>query len=69
MIDLCPDGLLPDGEVCPKCGGDRLPSGLEKGLGYISHQTSQKQVCLNKKLRNSRICLHHLPSLAMSLVT
>lgn len=27
----CPDGLLPDGEVCPKCGKNRAPSGVGWG--------------------------------------
>lgn len=27
----CPDGLLPDGEICPRCGGRRGPSGVEGG--------------------------------------
>lgn len=27
----CPDNLLPDGEVCPRCGGRRSPSGVDGG--------------------------------------
>lgn len=27
----CPDALLPDGEVCPRCGGPRAPSGVGGG--------------------------------------
>lgn len=27
----CPDGLLPDGEQCPRCGGKRAPSGVGGG--------------------------------------
>lgn len=27
----CPDGLLPDGEICPRCGGKRGPSGIDGG--------------------------------------
>jgi len=27
----CPDGLLPDGEICPDCGGRRGPSGVDGG--------------------------------------
>lgn len=27
----CPDGLLPDGETCPRCGGHRAPSGVDGG--------------------------------------
>lgn len=27
----CPDGLLPDGDRCPKCGGPRAPSGIGGG--------------------------------------
>jgi len=27
----CPDGLLPDGECCPRCGGRRAPSGIDGG--------------------------------------
>lgn len=35
----CLDNLLPDGEICPKCGGKRVPS----ALGWI-HATGPKQV-------------------------
>jgi len=31
MSDRCPDGLLPDGPVCPRCGGHRGPSGIDGG--------------------------------------
>lgn len=27
----CPDGLTPDGPICPKCGGRRGPSGIDGG--------------------------------------
>jgi hypothetical protein len=27
----CPDALLPDGPVCPRCGGHRGPSGIDGG--------------------------------------
>lgn len=27
----CPDGLLPDGDKCPRCGGQRAPSGSGGG--------------------------------------
>lgn len=27
----CQDALLPDGEVCPRCGGKRAPSGVDGG--------------------------------------
>lgn len=27
----CPDALLPDGEICPRCGGKRAPSGVGGG--------------------------------------
>ena len=27
----CPDGLLPDGETCPRCGQKRAPSGVNWG--------------------------------------
>lgn len=27
----CPDALLPDGPVCPRCGGPRAPSGVGGG--------------------------------------
>jgi len=28
---LCPDGALPDGETCPRCGERRCPSGVDGG--------------------------------------
>lgn len=28
---VCADGQLPDGPVCPKCGGVRAPSGVDGG--------------------------------------
>lgn len=27
----CPNALLPDGPVCPRCGGKRAPSGVDGG--------------------------------------
>lgn len=27
----CKDGQLPDGPVCPSCGGERAPSGIDGG--------------------------------------
>ena len=27
----CPDAQLPDGEACPRCGGKRAPSGVDRG--------------------------------------
>jgi hypothetical protein len=27
----CPDAQLPDGDVCPRCGGPRAPSGIDGG--------------------------------------
>lgn len=29
--EQCPDGLTPDGEICPRCGGRRGPSGVDGG--------------------------------------
>lgn len=29
--EKCPDALLPDGPVCPRCGGERAPSGVDGG--------------------------------------
>lgn len=29
--DICPDGLSPDGAVCPRCGKRRGPSGIDGG--------------------------------------
>ncbi len=29
--DKCPDNLTPDGQVCPRCGGRRGPSGVDGG--------------------------------------
>lgn len=29
--ERCPDGLLPDGPVCPRCGRNRAPSGIDGG--------------------------------------
>ncbi len=31
MIEKCPDALLPDGDICPRCGGPRGPSGVDGG--------------------------------------
>ena len=28
---ICPNGLLPDGPECPRCGGERGPSGVDGG--------------------------------------
>jgi hypothetical protein len=28
---ICPDAQLPDGETCPRCGGNRAPSGVGGG--------------------------------------
>jgi len=30
-MDKCPEGLLPDGEICPRCGRSRAPSGIDGG--------------------------------------
>jgi len=30
-IGACPDGLLPDGDKCPRCGQQRAPSGIDGG--------------------------------------
>ncbi len=30
-FDSCPDGLLPDGPICPRCGKNRAPSGIGGG--------------------------------------
>lgn len=27
----CPDNLLPDGPICPRCGAKRAPSGCDGG--------------------------------------
>ena len=27
----CPDALTPDGDICPRCGGPRAPSGVDGG--------------------------------------
>ena len=29
--EQCPNGLLPDGPICPKCGEKRGPSGVDGG--------------------------------------
>ena len=29
--EKCPDALLPDGPICPKCGQERGPSGINGG--------------------------------------
>ncbi len=31
LLVECPNNLLPDGPVCPKCGGRRGPSGIDGG--------------------------------------
>lgn len=30
-VNKCPDGLLPDGNKCPRCGGNRGTSGIGGG--------------------------------------
>ena len=30
-MDRCPDALTPDGPVCPRCGMERGPSGVDGG--------------------------------------
>jgi hypothetical protein len=39
----CPDGLLPDGEVCPRCGGRRGPSGIGGGT-WVHYPTENEKV-------------------------
>lgn len=43
--ESCVDGLLPDGEICPKCGEKRAPSGV--GGGTWVH-VDQSIVRMNK---------------------
>jgi len=31
MSERCPDALLPDGTICPRCGNERAPSGVDGG--------------------------------------
>lgn len=35
--ERCPDALLPDGPVCPRCGGNRAPSGVDGG-SWVHHE-------------------------------
>lgn len=39
--DACPDGLLPDGEKCPRCGGRRGPSGVGGGT-WVHYRTKDE---------------------------
>lgn len=39
-VKPCPDGLLPDGEKCPRCGGSRAPSGVNRGTWVHSRRTT-----------------------------
>lgn len=41
----CPNGLLPDGEICPRCGGPRAPSGVDGGswVHFSSTPTQPKR--------------------------
>jgi hypothetical protein len=32
VVEICPDGLLPDGAECPRCGMQRAPSGTGGGV-------------------------------------
>jgi len=42
MTDKCPDDLLPGGDWCPRCGGERAPSGVDGGSWV--HYTPSPQV-------------------------
>jgi hypothetical protein len=35
---VCPDGALPDGPECPVCGGERAPSGVDRGTWVHIHR-------------------------------
>lgn len=37
----CPDGLLPDGPTCPRCGGKRGPSGVDGGT-WVHYQQAEQ---------------------------
>lgn len=41
--ERCPDGLLPDGPTCPRCGGKRGPSGVDGG-SWVHYGTSAAPV-------------------------
>lgn len=41
--EACPDGLLPDGPKCPRCGGNRAPSGVGGGTWVHFDPGQQKQ--------------------------
>jgi hypothetical protein len=39
----CPDGLAPDGELCPRCGRRRGPSGVGGGM-WVHYPTEDDEV-------------------------
>lgn len=39
-IEKCPDALLPDGPRCPRCFGERGPSGIDGGSWVHIHTPS-----------------------------
>jgi hypothetical protein len=39
----CPDALLPDGEICPRCGKTRAPSGAGGG-SWVHYDRSKARV-------------------------
>ena len=44
----CKDGQLPDGPICPVCGGERLPSGIGGGT-WVHIISSEKPIDKDKK--------------------
>ena len=46
-MEQCPNGLTPDGPVCPRCGGDRAPSGVDGG-SWVHFQRRAEQPTLDE---------------------
>ena len=54
MSDKCPNGLTPDGPVCPRCGGNRGPSGVDGG-SWVHCPPSSVQSEIAKPLDDAQV--------------
>jgi hypothetical protein len=46
----CPDDLFPGGEICPRCGGPRGPSGCNGGEWVHLDTAPDRVVCTSYSL-------------------